>query len=68
MVVSGDIPPIDPAKVRQCLLVPHIMGYRQVPAAMLLYRAHILDMKRITFDRLIATMCPWPEHVELLTP
>ena len=49
-------------------LVPHIIGYRQVPDATLLYLARVLGMKLITFDRPIATMCPWPEHLELLTP
>ena len=49
-------------------LVPKIMGYRQVPDATLLYLARVHDLKLITFDRPIAAICPWPEHLELLTP
>ena len=49
-------------------LVPNIMGYRQVPDATLLYLARVHGMKLITFDRPIAAICPWPEHLELLTP
>ena len=49
-------------------LVPNIMGYRQVPDATLLYLARVHGMKLITFDRPIAAICPWSEHLELLTP
>ena len=49
-------------------LVPNIMGYRQIPDATLLYLARVHGMKLITFDRPIAAMCPWPEHLELLIP
>jgi len=49
-------------------LVPNIMGYRQVPDATLLHLARVHGMKLITFDQPIAAICPWPEHLELLTP
>ncbi len=49
-------------------LVPNIIGYRQVPDATLLYLARVHGMKLVTFDRPIATLCPWSEHLELLTP
>lgn len=49
-------------------MVPNIRGYRQVPDATLLHLARVHDMKLITFDRPIAAVCPWPEHLELLTP
>ena len=48
-------------------LVPHLRGYRQVPDATLLYLARVHGMKLITFDRPIAAICPWSEHLELLT-
>jgi len=49
-------------------LAPTIMGYRQVSDATLLYLARVHGMKLITFDRPIAAVCPWPDHLELLTP
>lgn len=49
-------------------LVPHLVGYRQVPDATLRYLAHVHGMKLITFDRAIEAICPWPDHLELLTP
>jgi hypothetical protein len=49
-------------------LVPKIIGYRQVSDATLLHLAHVGGLKLVTFDRPVAAMCPWPEHLELLTP
>jgi hypothetical protein len=49
-------------------LVPKITGYRQVPDATLLYLARLGGLKLVTFDRPVAAVCPWPEHLELLTP
>lgn len=49
-------------------LVPKIIGYRQVPDATLLHVARACGMKLVTFDRPVAAMCPWHEHLELLTP
>jgi uncharacterized protein len=49
-------------------LVPNLAGYRQVPDATLLYLARIHGMKFVTFDRAISVICPWPEHLEVLTP
>jgi uncharacterized protein len=49
-------------------LVPKIVGYRQVSDATLLYLARLGGLKLITFDRPIATICPWNENLELLTP
>jgi len=49
-------------------LVPNLMGYWQIPNATLLHLARVHDMKLITFDQPIAAICPWPEHLELLTP
>jgi hypothetical protein len=49
-------------------LVSHIRGYQQVPDATLLHLARVHDMKPVTFDQPIAALCPWPEHLEVLTP
>ncbi len=49
-------------------LVPKIVGYRQVSDATLLYLARVNGLKLVTFDRPVAAMCPWPDHLELLTP
>jgi len=49
-------------------LVPKIIGYRQVSDATLLHLARIGGLKLVTFDRPVAAVCPWPEHLELLTP
>jgi toxin-antitoxin system PIN domain toxin len=49
-------------------LVPRIIGYRQVSDATLLYLARVGGLKLVTFDRPVAAVCPWPEHLELLTP
>jgi toxin-antitoxin system PIN domain toxin len=49
-------------------LVPNIRGYRQVPDATLLYLARVHGLQLITFDRPLAIICPWSEHVTLLTP
>lgn len=48
-------------------LIPNIVGYRQVPDATLLYLARVHGMKLITFDQAIGALCPWPDHLELLT-
>jgi uncharacterized protein len=47
-------------------LVPKIMGYRQVSDATLLHLVRVGGPKLVTFDRPIAAVCPWPEHLELL--
>jgi predicted nucleic acid-binding protein len=49
-------------------LVPNILGYRQVSDATLLYLARVSGIKFITFDRPVTALCPWPDHLELLTP
>jgi uncharacterized protein len=49
-------------------LVPKIIGYRQVSDATLLYLARVHGLKLVTFDRPVAAVCPWPEHLELLVP
>jgi toxin-antitoxin system PIN domain toxin len=49
-------------------LVPKIIGYRQVSDATLLHLARVNGLKLVTFDRPVAAVCPWPEHLELLTP
>lgn len=49
-------------------VIPKIRGYRQVADAILLYLAHSSGMKLMTFDQPVAAICPWPEHLELLTP
>jgi len=49
-------------------LVPKIIGYRQVSDATLLYLARVGGLKLVTFDRPVAAVCPWPEHLELLIP
>jgi hypothetical protein len=48
-------------------LVPRIIGYRQVPDATVLYLARVNGLRLVTFDRAVAAVCPWPEHLELLT-
>jgi hypothetical protein len=48
-------------------LVPKILGYRQVTDATLLHLARVSGLKLVTFDRPVAAVCPWPEHLELLT-
>jgi toxin-antitoxin system PIN domain toxin len=48
-------------------LVPKIVGYRQVSDATLLYLARANGLKLVTFDRPVAAVCPWPEHLEFLT-
>ncbi len=49
-------------------LIPKIMGYRQVSDATLLYLAREGNMKLVTFDRPVTAICPWQEHLEILTP
>ena len=49
-------------------LVVRLVGYRQVPDATLLYLARVHEMKLVTFDQAISSICPWPEHLELLVP
>jgi uncharacterized protein len=49
-------------------LVPKIIGYRQVPDATLLHLARVNGLKLVTFDQPVAAVCPWPEHLALLTP
>ena len=49
-------------------LVPKIIGYRQVSDATLLHLARLGELKLVTFERPVAAVCPWPEHLELLTP
>ena len=49
-------------------LVVRLVGYRQVPDATLLYLARVHEMKLVTFDQAINSICPWPEHLELLVP
>lgn len=50
------------------VLIPKIRGYRQMTDATLLYLAYRSDMKLVTFDRPVVTLCPWPDHVEHLIP
>jgi len=49
-------------------LVPNIIGYRQISDATLLHLARVCGLKLITFDRPLAAICPWDDHLELLTP
>jgi hypothetical protein len=49
-------------------LVPNIIGYRQISDATLLHLARVCGLKLITFDRPVAAICPWDDHLELLTP
>jgi toxin-antitoxin system PIN domain toxin len=49
-------------------LVPRIIGYRQVSDATLLHLARVCGLKLITLDRPVAAICPWDDHLELLTP
>lgn len=49
------------------VLVVKLTGYRQVPDATLLNVARAHGRKLITFDKAIATICPWSETLELLT-
>jgi hypothetical protein len=49
-------------------LVPKIIGYRQVSDATLLHLARVGGLKLVTFARPVAAVCPWSEHLELLTP
>jgi toxin-antitoxin system PIN domain toxin len=49
-------------------LIPKIIGYRRVSDATLLYLARVSGLKLVTFDQPVATICPWPEHLELLVP
>jgi uncharacterized protein len=48
--------------------VPEILGYRQVSDAALLHLARVGGLKLVTFDRPVAAVCPWPEHLALLLP
>jgi uncharacterized protein len=48
-------------------LAPRIIGYRQVSDATLLHIARTHGAKLVTFDRPVATMCPWSENLETLT-
>jgi uncharacterized protein len=50
------------------VLGPKISGYRQVSDATLLHLARVGGLKLVTFDQPVAAVCPWPEHLELLTP
>jgi toxin-antitoxin system PIN domain toxin len=49
-------------------LVPKIIGYRQVFDATLPHLARVNGLQLVTFDRPVAAVCPWREHMELLTP
>ena len=49
-------------------LAPKIIGYQQVSDATLLHLARVCGLKLITLDRPVATICPWNDHLELLTP
>lgn len=49
-------------------LVPQIVGYRQVSDATLLHVARFHGLKLVTFDQPIASICPWSENLEILTP
>lgn len=49
-------------------LVPKVTGYRQVTDATLLHLARVHGMKLVTFDQAAAVVCPWNEHLALLTP
>jgi predicted nucleic acid-binding protein len=44
-------------------LVLKIIGYRQVSDATLLHLARVGGLKLVTFDRPVAAVCPWPQHL-----
>lgn len=49
-------------------LLPNLSGYRQVADATLLHVARAHNLKLITFDKPLATLCPWSENLEILKP
>jgi toxin-antitoxin system PIN domain toxin len=49
-------------------LIPSITGYRQVTDATLLYVARAAGAKLVTFDKSIASLCPWSEELLVLFP
>ena len=50
------------------VLVPKIVGYRQVSDATLLHLARVCGLKLTTFDRPVTAICPWADNLDLLTP
>jgi toxin-antitoxin system PIN domain toxin len=44
-----------------------VRGYRQISDAGLVCLARTEGMKLASFDRGIASLCPWPENVEILS-
>ena len=49
-------------------MLRELLGYRQVSDATRLYLARDGNMKLVTFDRPVTAICPWHEHLEILTP
>jgi hypothetical protein len=44
-----------------------VSGYQQIPDATLLYVARVNGMKLVTFDQSAKAVCPWPQHIEILS-
>jgi toxin-antitoxin system PIN domain toxin len=49
-------------------LSPRIVGYRQISDATLLHLARTGDMKLVTLDQAVASICPWSENLLVLSP
>ncbi len=47
-------------------LARRIAGYRQVTDSTLLHVVRANSMKLVSFDRAVATICPWSENLEVL--
>lgn len=48
-------------------LAPRITGYRQVTDATLIHLARAHGARLVTFDKAVASICPWGESFETLT-
>ena len=49
-------------------LLARIVGYRQMTDATLLAIAKSENLQLTTFDQSVASICPWPAHLQTLTP
>jgi toxin-antitoxin system PIN domain toxin len=49
-------------------LVLRIVGYRQITDATLLAIAKSENLKLVTFDQALVSICPWPAHPQTLPP
>lgn len=49
-------------------MIPNIVGHKQLPDATLLHLARFHSMKLVTFDQAVSSICPWPAHLDVISP